>query len=558
MSSWACRTPAATGRGEPVWLLVNVVSRIDAAGSLRWAVCSFADISARKRAEDTARESAAMFRAVYENAGLGVLMRDIDGAILSSNPTFSRMLGYSAKTLRSMPLDAMLHPGDRELGGDEHEALLAGERETYEVDRRYVRRDGEIVWGHVTVSVVRGASDEPQYVVEMIVDITDRKRMEAQLMLTDRLASLGTMAAGVAHEINNPLTWLMGNVSYVRESLEELRDEIALDDDSADDLDKALADSLVGAERIRTIVQDLKLFARDREDEDGIADLGEVLHSTLRMLRNELHHRAVLEQKVGDVPPVVGDPARLGQVFTNLLVNAIHALPDRDREENRIEIRGVRSGRGVVIEISDNGVGMSPETQARIFDPFYTTKEVGQGTGLGLSICHSIIAQIGGRIEVDSELGQGTTFRVHLARARRGSTSGIALTLIDEMPTERKSLLCIDDEPDMGLTLKRMLGKYHDITFETDGERALERLREGERFDAIICDLMMPGMSGPEFYHSLGEVAPELVSHCGFVTGGTFTPATRAFAEEQRGYQLLQKPFSREAMYMFIAHLTAR
>jgi PAS domain S-box-containing protein len=546
---------------DRAWLLVNAIVQPDPHGNVQSVICSFADITARKRAEDAARESNAMFRAVYDNAGLAVLLREPAGQLVSCNRAFARMVGRSADTLRTLPSARYVYPEDMELSAQMHTELLAGRRDTYEVERRYVRADGEIVWGHVTVSAVRETQGRIRYLVEMIMDITDRKRMEAQLLLADRLASLGTMAAGVAHEINNPLTWLMGNVSYVLETMRELRADMALDDDAFDDLYKSLADGLSGADRIRTIVQDLKLFSRTTEQADAAVDITRVLHSTLRMLHNELSHRAELVLDVAPVPVVVGDEARLGQVLTNLLVNAIQALPDERHHDNRIVVRVSGAGENVIVEVTDNGAGIAPEVRARIFDPFFTTKRVGQGTGLGLSICHSIVTNLGGRIEVDSEPGVGTTFRVHLrsaepAAAPPAPSPPIPVTAAtDASRGERKRILCIDDEPDMGDTFVRMLGRQHDLTFETDATRALERLRAGERYDAIICDIMMPSMNAMEFHRALCDVAPELIERCGFVTGGTFTPAARAFVEALPRSRLLEKPFARDMMSAFVQRL---
>jgi PAS domain S-box-containing protein len=545
---------------DRVWLLVNAMVQPDQHGDVQSVVCSFADITARKRAEDAARASNAMFRAVYDNAGLGVLLREPAGQLVSCNRAFTRMVGRSADTLRTLPPARYVYPEDMELSAQMHADLLAGRRDAYEVERRYVRADGEIVWGHVTVSAVREPDGRTCYLVEMVMDITDRKRMEAQLMLADRLASLGTMAAGVAHEINNPLTWLMGNISYVLETMDELRADIAVDDDAFDDLHKSLADSLSGAERIRTIVQDLKLFSRTKEQADASVDVTRVLHSTLRMLHNELSHRAELVLDVAPVPAVAGDDARLGQVLTNLLVNAIQALPDERHHGNRIVVRVAGSDGDVIVEVTDNGAGIAPEVRARIFDPFFTTKRVGQGTGLGLSICHSIVTNLGGRIEVDSEPGVGTSFRVHLRSAADVATSAAAAAAAAAEPAAtpprpRKRILCIDDEPDMGDTFVRMLGRQHDVTFESDATRAVARLRAGERYDAIICDIMMPSMNAMEFYRALRDVAPELTERCGFVTGGTFTPAARAFVDALPRSRLLEKPFARDTMSAFVLRL---
>ncbi|WP_428269306.1 PAS domain S-box protein [Haliangium sp.] len=545
-----------------VWLLMHAVVQVDDRGAVKSVVCSFADITARKRAEDAARDSHAMFQAVYENAGLGVILRGIDGRLIDCNPTFERMIGHSADILRELAVERYVYHDDIAAPAKRHRALLAGERSSYEVDRRYLSADGDILWGHVTVSVVGDGDGAPRHLVEMIMDITDRKRMEAQLMLTDRLASLGTMAAGVAHEINNPLTWLMGNITYVVETLTELRHQIGLDPDDYDGLFRSLEDSLAGAERIRTIVQDLRLFARTRPSHDATADITRVVQSTLRMLHNQIMHRARCELEISDeLPVVLGDEARLGQVMTNLVVNAVQAMPDGRSQDNLLRIRVVPEGEYVVIAVADNGVGIPAEVQTHIFDPFFTTKSVGEGTGLGLSICHSIVAELGGGIELKSEVGRGTTFTVRLrvAPAARGSSRRLTTRPPLANPAqggEGKQILCIDDEPDMGEALHLMLGKHHELTFETSGHRALARLRAGERYDVVLCDLMMPGMSGMDFYQALSDLDPELAERCAFMTGGSFTPAARSFAENLPSTRLLEKPFVGDSVRALVERLT--
>jgi CheY-like chemotaxis protein len=313
-----------------------------------------------------------------------------------------------------------------------------------------------------------------------------------------------------------------------------------------------------GAERVRTIVRDLKLFSRIEDMPGAVAAPNQVIQSTARMLSNEIEHRAVLDLDLGDVPPVVGDGARVGQVLTNLLINAVQALPDRRREDNLIRVRSRHHmNDGVLIEVSDNGPGISPEVQPHIFDPFFTTKAVGVGTGLGLSICHSIVNRLGGRIELDSKPGQGTTFGIWLVPASGPEDTAEPVEVADAPAAPRKRILCIDDEVDVGRLIARILRARHDVVIETDGARALSRLRAGERYDAIICDLMMPSMSGMDFYHELQASMPELARRCGFITGGVFTTAARSFAATLPPSRLIEKPFRGSVIHELVGHLMA-
>ena len=231
-------------------------------------------------------------------------------------------------------------------------------------------------------------------------------------MLADRMASVGTLAAGVAHEINNPLAFILANVEF---ALAELRGRGG----RATEVLRALGEARDGGLRVREIVRDLKAFSRAGRGGQRAVDLRRVLQSALGLAQNEIRHRARLEVDVGDIPPVMGSEHRLGQVFLNLLINAAQAIPEGRAAENVVRAITATAPDGrALVEISDTGTGIPPDVLPRIFDPFFTTKPVGVGTGLGLSICHGIVSGLGGEIHVESTLGRGTTFRVLLAAAR--------------------------------------------------------------------------------------------------------------------------------------------
>ncbi len=261
-------------------------------------------------------------------------------------------------------------------------------------------------------AVFPGADGKPA-LVSVIRDLTERKRLETQLRLADRMASMGTLAAGVAHEINNPLAYISSNLSFLGEQLSRAE----LSPEALTELSEVVAETQEGAGRVRSIVQDLKTFARPDEELRGPVNVHQVIDGALRLVRNELlRQNTQVERTLEPVPAVLGNESRLGQVLVNLLVNALQAFPERRATANRIRIAARRVGsRQVVLEIEDNGAGMSPEVMQRIFDPFFTTKPVGVGTGLGLAICHTIIQSMGGQIDVHSTPGEGTTFLLSLS-----------------------------------------------------------------------------------------------------------------------------------------------
>ncbi|OJT26912.1 PAS domain-containing sensor histidine kinase [Archangium sp. Cb G35] len=256
----------------------------------------------------------------------------------------------------------------------------------------------------------------------LVRDITRHKTLELSLLQADRLAALGTLAAGVAHEVNNPLGYISSNLHFIEEGLAEVRQALASKPELAplaarlEECAEAIEEARQGTTRIRNVVGDLKLFARgeDSGPEKEQADVRRALEMSINMARPEIKHRARMVWHVEDVPPVRGSESRLGQVFLNLLLNAAQAIPEGNPKENTVEAL-VRAEAGkVLIEIRDTGHGITPENLKRIFEPFFTTRPAGVGTGLGLAICHSIVIAMGGELTVESTVGKGTCFRVLL------------------------------------------------------------------------------------------------------------------------------------------------
>jgi CheY-like chemotaxis protein len=352
---------------------------------------------------------------------------------------------------------------------------------------------------------------------------------------------------------------VLSNLSLARDELEQLSREMeqeapALAEERRwvsrlRDLGEMLADAHAGADRVRTIVRDLKIFSRQGEERRSAVDVREVLDFSIKMSFLEVRSRAQLEE----VPAVYADGARLGQVFLNLLVNAAQAIPEGNVQGNKIIVtaRCEPSGR-VAVEVSDTGTGIQPEVLPRIFDPFFTTKPVGTGTGLGLSVCHGIIKNLGGELTVRSEVGRGSTFTVLLPVAP--SVSAPAEPVVAPVEPRRSRILVIDDEPGVGRALARMIGGRHAVTVVEGGMAALERLQSEAPFDAIFCDLMMPDLSGMDVYERVRELKPELAARFVFVTGGAYTPRAREFLEKvPNGW--LEKPFDSQQMVRLLGQV---
>ena len=394
-------------------------------------------------------------------------------------------------------------------------------------------------------------------------DVTEARRLRERVALSDRMASLGTLAAGVAHEINNPLTYVLGNASVVYRDLERLRlavrqrrapagELLDMVEQSTHAMAEALLEIQDGAERIRGIVVDLRSFSRP-EDGGRVGDVRAALEWALRVTELEISARARLVKNLRDLPPVRAGGAPLGQVFVNLLLNAAQSIDEGHAAEATVEVTAGTDATGFVfVEVRDTGKGMSPDVQKRIFEPFFTTKPVGKGTGLGLSICHGIVTGAGGTIDVESTPGIGSRFRIRLP------TSRVELTpsdppRADRPPARRGRLLVIDDEPQVGTAIRRVLTQHEVVSVTSTGD-ALQKLAEDASFDLIFCDVAMPGRSGQDLYEELRVRRPELAERIVFITGGTFTPQLTKFLQTVPR-PCLSKPFGAAELREHVDHL---
>jgi CheY-like chemotaxis protein/two-component sensor histidine kinase len=316
-----------------------------------------------------------------------------------------------------------------------------------------------------------------------------------------------------------------------------------------------LQDAREGLRRIQDIVRDVKLFSRPHDDVSSLIDVRRVIDSSSRMAWNEIRHRARLVKDYREVAPVQANESRLGQVILNLIINAAHAIPEGRADANEIRL-GARmsSDHRVVVDVADTGAGIPAENLERIFDPFFTTKPVGVGTGLGLAICHRIVANLGGHIEVKTELGKGTVFSVVLPAAERSAPRADP-PVTPELAHTKGRVLVVDDEVGLGRALQRALRDHHEVVAVTSARDALAKLHAGERFDAIVSDVMMPDVSGMEMHRRLESSFPEQAKRVVFLTGGAFTQAAREFLDSVPN-PCLEKPFEPKALLAVIAGLT--
>ena len=358
--------------------------------SVRAVVVNEQDDTERTEADEALRASERRFRTLTEGGpdAIGVMAR---GHAVYANPRLVSMLGFDIVAART-PAGEFIDAADRPEMMVRIARIMAGERFAPRVFT-LVRGSGERLRAEVTSLPIEWEG-EPA-LLSVFRDVTERERLDARLMLADRVASMGTLAAGVAHEINNPLAYVLANLAFSREKLEAhpMLAEVV----------EALREAQLGAERVRGIVRDLKTLSRPDESNTSVLDVHRALDISVSMAWNEIRHRARLVKDYAlDLPRVIGNEGRLGQVFLNLLINAAHSIPEGSANSNEIRVVTRADAGRVVVEVRDTGTGIAAEHQRRLFDPFFTTKPQGLGTGLGLSICHTIVAALGGEIDFES------------------------------------------------------------------------------------------------------------------------------------------------------------
>ncbi len=540
-----------------------------------------------REAVERLRTSEVRFRSLSDATSEGVLFH-ADGRVSDANAAAIRLFGRESGDLVGLRVDELFegHTTIEQTGNDAVELSAVrgpGARFPVEASNRSV---GE---GDMKILTVR--------------DISERKRTEARIILADRLASLGTLAAGAAHEINNPLTYVLAGIETLSERVGAGQSTegaaVSVDREEALGL---LGEMREGCGRVATIVQELRELSRGKDDDRVPVRVVEAFETAIRMTYSDIREKAKIVRDFQCEPRVLANPGRLGQVLINLLVNAAQAIPDGNPGKHVITVgvRDLSNGR-IRLEVSDTGTGIPEALLPRIFDPFVTTKAVGQGTGLGLSICHNIVTSLGGTIEVESEEGRGTTFRIELEAAARMSLPPVAISTptpvlspflrSTSQPVERAPVavaepapvvsaaerapslpvpepaklpsaaaepsfssmppsvdgeplrvLVIDDDPGVSRALSRML-REHKTTLAEGGQPGIDLLLR-EDFDVVLCDLMMPDVSGMDVYEKVRTVRPEIASRIVFITGGAHTAEGRAFLERVPNPKL-DKPIAR-------------
>jgi PAS domain S-box-containing protein len=461
----------------------------------------------------------------------GVITTNKTGAIVCMNPVAQTLTGWTFAEAEGRSLEDVC-PITRATDVST-EAFLE-------------RRDGREITIASSCAAIKTADGTINGAVLVFREVTVEAEAQRQLAVAERMASVGTLAAGLAHEINNPLSYVTANVDMALEEVHALRGGSSLG--QIEEVETMLHDAREGATRVMKIIRELGTYTRAPElEKTNIIDLTAVIEVSIIRAFSPFHHRAHVARSFRAVPLVDVNADWLGRAFDNILVNAGQAFATRDPTKNEIRVGTSTDGRGcAVVTISDNGAGIAPELVTRVFDPFFTTKPIGASTGLGLAASRNIVIALGGDITVESELGRGTTVRVTLPASTTLDAAAPAIESTTASTQRPISVLVVDDERAIGMAIRRVLHD-HDVTVVSAGQAALDLLEGGTTFDLVLCDLMMPSMSGMDFHAALEREHPEMAPKVVFVTGGAFTPEASAFLRRV-GNARLQKPFDPNAL----------
>jgi PAS domain S-box-containing protein len=495
------------------------------------------------------RKSEARFRAIFESTAMGSHVTDLGGRVLATNRSLEELLEYTEDELAGTSQHALTHLDERERDHELFEEMSAGRRESYQLEKRLLRRDGNAIWTHVTSSLVRDGDGNPEFTIGMVQDITRRKQLEDQLRHAQKMEAVGRLAGGIAHDFNNLLMVVETYGSFASERAGAGDDRLRAD---LDEIRKA-------AQRAAALTRQLLAFSRRQVLQPQVLDLNTVVGETHEMLSRLIgDHIDVVANLHALQPRVKADPDEMAQVILNLAVNARDAMPTGGRltiETAEVELDGsevqgpgqVAPGPYVALRVRDTGTGMDCATLSQIFEPFFTTKEDDKGTGLGLSTVYGIVTQSGGTVSVVSEPGQGATFTVCLPQVDEPVPVANVEGCATDTGHSRETILLVEDEDAVRGALRRMLAaRGYDVLEAFDAHEAIRIVKQhGRPIDLLVSDVVMPLMSGLELVEQLMQMQPGL--RVLFVSG---------YAEEhgigpivaREGVELLHKPFEEEAL----------
>ncbi|MCP4713561.1 MAG: PAS domain S-box protein [Deltaproteobacteria bacterium] len=496
------------GKRFPVEVTANVFKY----ANKDYIIAFVKDVTERKQTEEALRESEALFRSQFELGNIGIAITSPEKGWLRVNKRICDMFGYTKEEITKKTWAEMTYPDDLELDVVQFNRMLADKIETYEMDKRFIRKDAGIIWTHVRVSCFRNPDRTVRFAIASINDITERMHMEETVKQTQKMEAVGTLAGGIAHDFNNILGGIIGYTELAQDATAQ---------DST--IQEYLAAILKSSTRAKDLVKQILTFSRKSQEERKPILLCPVVTEATKLLRATIPTTIEIRQNIDDTIGMVNaDPTQMHQIMMNLCTNAAQAMQETGgvldiilspvviTPESIKKYRDISPGPFVELKISDTGTGIDSETMHRIFEPFFTTKEKGKGTGMGLAVVHGIVNDHGGDISVNSQLGKGTTFTIILpqiiAEPEKEEDEP------SEIQTGNEHILFVDDEimlMDLGKKILESLG--YTVTAKNSSIEALETFQlSPDIFDMVITDQSMPHMTGYNLAKRVLEIKPAL------------------------------------------------
>ena len=507
-----CGFPACQFRGrrkDNSYVPMESSCRQFRVGERRLLVIASRDVSQVERRR-VSREGEARFRAIFEASAIGIGHFTLEGKIAESNRALEEMLGYSHQELQGMPFARITHPDDLATEERLFAEMITGLRDRYQLEKRYIRKDGAMVGGRLNVSLVRGPGGEPQFAIKMVEDITEHKRAEEALRESQKVEAVGRLVAGLAHDFANLLT-----------GIGILSDLLAMELKSQPGGQRAREIQLA-SEHGCALIRKLLFISRQHVSDSKVLSLETVVEDMRDLLGKMIEERIELSIRCSPgLGYVKADPAEIQQVILNLALNARDAMPEGGRlgielSNSSLDTRaasaaGLPAGDYVALEIADNGHGMDEQTRAHLFEPFFTTKQPGQGTGLGLATVKAIVSQAGGSIAVKSAPGQGTRMQVLLPQVEaelewRGAETHNQLWLAG-----RETVLLVEDDERVRTSVEQVLAQCgYQVLVAANGDEALRLVRRHRgAIQLLLVDLVMPGANGREVVKKIAPLQPQ-------------------------------------------------
>jgi hypothetical protein len=512
--------------------------------AVRRAMNEIKERAANRQTEEALRETEQRLRIIFSESPLGIALVGEDGHPVLTNAALQKMLGYTGAELIRMPFQDFTHPDDRARDMELYQQLIQGARQSYQMEKRYIRKDRQEFWARLSVSAARNAAGRADFAIAMVEDFTERRNLEAELIEAQKMEVIGHLAGGVAHDFNNMLGVIMG-----------YSDLIALEAGQDGPVRSYNEKIRHASECAAGLTRQLLIFSRKQMVQAVVLDLNEAVNDMDKMLRRLIDENIEMTIIPGkQIGRIKADSGHVGQVLMNLVINARDAMPNGgklaiatrdvalDQQYARMH-KGVTPGNYVMLSITDTGTGMTDDVKAHMFEAFFTTKPKGKGTGLGLATCRTIVQQCGGHIGVDSEVGQGTTFKIYFPRVEQ-PLDAAARPVQGALPRGTETLLVVEDEPAVRHLAHDVLeAQGYEVLRASNGQHALAVAREhkGAPIRLVITDVVMPLMGGKAMAEWLRTTYPNLGI---LFTSGYTDDAIARHGVLEPGVEFLPKPYT--------------